>query len=90
VQLCQKSEGNGTKGKIVFGHLFNTVKCCKWSRGKIMFHFQKIGAYAQTLKSEGKFVIRLKNRGTSAIAPLAKGRPFTSRGASVKKKQPMS
>jgi hypothetical protein len=50
-------------------HLLNTVKCCKRSRGKEMFRFEKPGAYAQTLKSKDISAVRLENRGSGAIAP---------------------
>jgi hypothetical protein len=51
-------------------HLLNTVKCCKRSRAKEMFQFEKPRAYAQTLKSKDISAVRLENRGSGAIAPF--------------------
>jgi hypothetical protein len=35
----------------------------------VTFSFKKPGAYAQTIKSEDKSVVRLENKGSGAIAP---------------------
>jgi hypothetical protein len=44
--------------------------CCKRSRGKESFWFEKPGAHAQTLKSEDNSAVRIENRGSGAIAPI--------------------
>jgi hypothetical protein len=66
-KCIEKSEGNGTKGRIVFVPFIY-----KWSRGRRRFHFLKTGAYVQTLKSEDKSAVKLQNRGSSTIAPTRK------------------